>query len=225
MAITRRCLVRSALMLLLSSWTLVVAQTRVNGDVAACAQIAPADVVAEARAGLAWFPVEVGRGTVGANGTFALTFHEDPYLPIEVTVPVGHLFDVERCDGIVLSDPEARIVMVRELRIIPRGAACEYCETLGTLYAATKERGSLSTTGDVEVRWVYADRATHVEGACAYGWGEETYDLMLEPGWNTLVFETVNVHPSEGFCDCRDVTVAVAPFPRTVAAWHYVASR
>lgn len=200
-------------------------QTRVNGTVGACAQVAPADLVAEARAGLAWFPVEVGRGSVGADGSFALAFHDAPYLPDDVTVPLENLFAGQSCEDLIVSEPEARVVMVRELRIVPRGAACEYCETLGTLYAATKEHGSLATTGDVEVRWIHADRPATVTGRCTFGWGQETYEIELAAGWNTVVFETVGVAESIGYCDCRDVHASVQPFPRAQVAWHFVSSR
>jgi hypothetical protein len=205
--------------------SLASAQTRVSGTVGPCAQVAPADLVAEARAGLAWFPFEVGRGTVGADGAFALQFHERTDLPLEVTVAATQLLDAVRCDGLALSAPDARLVVVRELRIIPRGAPCEYCETLGRLYAATVARGGWSSAGQLEVAWIHADRPLTVEGACRYGWGEETYSLSLESGWNTVVFETVFVHPSDGYCDCRDVLVSVQPFPAANVAWHFVDDR
>jgi len=205
--------------------SLALAQTRVNGTVGACAEVAPADLVAEARAGLAWFPYEVGRGTVGADGAFALEFHPQANLPLEVTVAIEQIFDGQRCGGLTISAPEARVVVVRELRIIPRGAPCEYCETLGHLYAATSARGGFSATGELGVIWIHADRAVTVEGPCRYGWGEETYALTLEPGWNTVVMETTAVHPSDGFCDCRDVLVSAQPFPRALVAWHFVANR
>ena len=216
---------RIAAFVAVAMMTFAWAQTRVNGTVGPCAEVAPADLVAEARAGLAWFPVEVGRGTVGADGSFALTFEEEPYLPIEITVAAGHLFDGLRCEEISISDPEARMVVVRELRIVPRGAACEYCETLGTLYAATKPIGSFATTGDVAVHWIHAAGPVTIEGTCHYGWGDEIYGLDLEAGWNTVVLETVTVYPSEGFCDCHDVLVVVDRFPRASVAWHFVPAR
>jgi len=225
MAIPRshvRCLCAMFCLLVLS---LALAQPRVNGTVGPCAEVAPADLVAEARAGLAWFPLEVGRGTVGADGAFALQFHERAELPVEVTVAATQLFDVQRCDGLTFSAPDARLVVVRDLRIIPRGAPCEYCETLGHLYAATRARGGYSAAGELAVAWIHADRPLTVEGACRYGWGEETYALRLESGWNTVVFETVFVHPSDGYCDCRDVRVSVQPFPAANVAWHFVDDR
>ena len=64
-----------------------------------------------------------------------------------------------------------------------------------------------------------------VEGRCAHGWGQETFALGLTAGWTTVVIETTTVHPSDGNCDCQDVTVAVAPFPRAGVAWHFVPTR
>jgi hypothetical protein len=222
---SRSSISRAIAILLLGCLSFAFAQVRVNGVVGACAQVAPADLVAEARAGLAWFPVEVGRGSLGADGAFALQFAEDPYLPIEVTLPVARLFDDERCEAVSISDPDARLVVVRHLRIVPRGAACEYCETLGTLYAASQAQDRLSTTGDLEVQWIYSDREVEVGGRCHHGWGDESYELSLAAGWNTVVIETVTVHPSIGYCDCHDVVVSVAPFPTAAVAWHFVPAR
>ena len=144
---------RCAVLLVLGAMLLssAAAQTRVNGVVPACAAIAPADVVAEVRAGLAWFPFEVGRGTVGADGSFALRVHEQPNLPVELTATVMHLFDGLRCEQVTISDHAARIVVVRDLRVIPRGAPCEYCETLGRLYAATRTQGRHATSSAREI--------------------------------------------------------------------------
>jgi len=217
--------VRMGAFLCLLVLSFALAQPRVNGVVGPCAEVAPADLVAEARAGLAWFPFEVGRGTVGADGAFALQFREIAEVPVEVTLAVTQVFDAQRCEGLTFSAPEARLVVVRDLRVIPHGASCEYCETLGRLYAATKARGGWSAAGDLEVAWIHADRPLTVEGTCHYGWGEETYALNLESGWNTVVFETVLVHPSEGYCDCRDVRVSVRPFPMASVAWHFAADR
>jgi hypothetical protein len=202
-----------------------LAQTRVNGVVGPCAAVAPADVVAEARAGLAHFPFEVGRGAVGADGSFALQFRDEMVVPTDVTMAVAQLFDADTCATLSISDPMARVVVVRDLRVIPRGGSCEWCETLGTLYAATRARGSLSTTGDVEVRWIYADRAVTVEGLFRHGWGAETYDLALEPGWNTVVVETVDVRGGLGYWDVHDVLVAVQPFPTATVAWRFESAR
>jgi len=210
-----------ALVLLSFAW----AQTRVNGVVGACAAVAPADVVAESRSGLAWFPFEVGRGTVGADGAFALQFHDTLPLSAEVAAPIGLLFDEIGCVGLTISDTAARVIVVRDLRVIPRGAACEYCETLGALYAATQPRGRLSATGDLEVQWIHADRDVTVDGVCRHGWGDESYALRLEAGWNTVVLQTMAVRPSEGYCDCHDVAVTVAPFPRADVAWHFAPTR
>jgi hypothetical protein len=225
MATPRSNVRRTCAIVCLLALSLASAQTRVNGTVGPCAAVAPADLVAEARAGLAWFPFEVGRGTVGADGAFALQFHERTDLPVEVTLVATQLLDAERCDGLTFSAPDARLVVVRDLRIIPRGAPCEYCETLGRLYAATSARGGWSSTGELEVAWMHADRPLTVEGACRYGWGEETYALSLESGWNTVVFETVFVHPSDGYCDCRDVRVTVQPFPSANVTWHFAPDR
>ena len=225
MATPRSIVQRTCAIVCVLAFSLALAQPRVNGVVGPCAEVAPADLVAEARAGLAWFPFEVGRGTVGADGAFALQFHERADLPVEVTLAATQLLDAERCDGLTFSAPDARLVVVRDLRIIPRGAPCEYCETLGHLYAATSARGGWSSAGELEVAWMHADRPLTVEGACRYGWGEETYALSLESGWNTVVFETVFVHPSDGYCDCRDVQVTVQPFPSANVTWHFAPDR
>jgi hypothetical protein len=222
--VTPRPLFVMAIVVLTAS-ALALAQTRVNGVVGPCAAVAPADVVAEARAGLAYFPFEVGRGAVGADGSFALEFREEMVVPTDVTVAVAQLFDADTCANLSVSDPAARVVVVRELRVIPRGGACEWCETLGTLYAATQARGSLSTTGDVEVHWIYADRAVDVEGLCRHGWGAETYTLDLQPGWNTVVVETVDVRGGLGYWDVHDVLVSVQPFPTATAAWRFAPAR
>ncbi len=210
------------LLLVLALVPFAGAQTRVNGVVPACASVAPADLIAEVRPDLAWSPVEVGRGTVGADGAFALRFHD--ILPTEATAPVLGLFDRSRCDGIVASDEAARIVAVRDLRVIPRGADCAYCGTLGRIYAATQARGSFAATGDVAMMWIHADRAVEVAGTCRYGWGEERVDLRLEPGWNVVLLETVAVHPTDGFCDTREVEVFVGALPPT-AIWHFQPDR
>jgi hypothetical protein len=219
---------RSLVYLACLAWTAVpgaLAQTRVSGVVDRCAAVAPADVVAEARAGLAHFPFEVGRGTVGADGSFAMRFRETMVVPTDVTMAVGQLFDGVTCPELAISDPATRVVVVRDLRVIPRGGACEWCETLGTLYAATQARGSLNTTGDVEVQWIYVDRAVAVAGMCRHGWGAETYALVLEPGWNTVVARTVAVHGGIGYWDTHDVLLSVEPFPTATASWRFIPAR
>jgi hypothetical protein len=200
-----------------------LAQALVRGEVDPT--VAPGDVVAEARHGFAYYPVEVGRGRIDDSGAFTLTFRETLTLPVEVTMPVASLFDGLRCDDVAISDPEARLVVVRDLRVIPTGASCEFCETLATVYAATRPRGSLAATGDLEVLWVHADRDVSLVGACTYGWGQEGYALALLAGWNTVVIETVEVLASDGFCDCRLVSLTVAPFPTEGVTWHTVAER
>lgn len=199
------------------------AQALVRGEVDPA--VAPGDVVAEARYGFAYYPVEVGRGQIQEDGSFTLTFRETLTLPTEVTMPVASLFDGLRCEDVAISDTEARLVVVRDLRVIPTGATCEYCETLATVYAATQPRGSLPATGDLEVLWVHADRPVSVVGACTYGWGQEGYALALQAGWNTVVIETVEVLASDGFCDCRTVSLSVAPLPTDGVAWHTVDDR
>jgi hypothetical protein len=217
---------RSSLtILLIALLAVALAQPRVNGVVPACAEVAPADVVAEARVGLAHFPFEVGRGSVGADGSFALQFRDAIVVPTDIAMSVPQLFDGVTCPDLAIGDPLARVVVVRDLRVIPRGAACEWCETLGTLYAATQPRGSLSTSGDVAVQWIYADRPVTVLGNCRHGWGGETYDLTLEAGWNTVVVETVAVHGGIGYWDVHDVRVSVQPFPTATATWRFVPMR
>jgi len=200
------------------------AQTRVQGVVAPCAAVAPADLVAEVRPDLAWSPVVVGRGSVGADGAFALSF-SDGALPAEATSPVLGLFDRLRCEGLFASDEAARIVVVRDLRVIPRGADCAYCGTLGQLYAATRARGSFAATGDLAVMWIHADRAVAVAATCRYGRGEERYDLALEAGWNTVLLETVAVRATAGFCDTQEVVLSVGPFPTGAVAWQFQPGR
>jgi hypothetical protein len=199
-----------------------VAQSTLEGRVAT-PDLGPVDVVAEARAGLAWFPYELGRGRLGSDGGFELHFRPGT-LPQEVTHALDGLFDAPRCAGMVVSEPAARAVVVRELRVIPEGAACEYCETIGTIYAATRQRDALASTGDVEVQWIYVDRDVTVEGRCSYGWGDETYALHLSQGWNVVVVETTAVLATEGYCDCREVTLAVAPVPEGIV-WHFIPQR
>lgn len=198
----------------------------VTGTLPAGAVVVDADVVAEARLALAWFPVEVGRGRIDADGAFELRFHQPLPLEAEIAMPAVQLFAEVRCEGLTLSDPAARVVLLRDLRVIPAGAPCEYCETLGWLSFGTRPRGAHPATGDLELQWLYVDRPLSVSGSCRYGWGSETYVLDLHPGWNTLLLETLVVYPSEGYCDCRDVLVSAVPgYPDADVAWHMVLRR
>lgn len=209
--------------LVVSSFAL--AQLQVAGIVPALGEVAPVDLVAETRFGLSWFPVEVGRGNVDADGAFTLRFHPSVPLEDQIAVPVGRLFEGQQCVGLTFSDPDARVILVRDLRVIPDGAPCEYCETLGALYLASGPRESLAATGDTTVRWLYADRPLAIEGTCAYGWGSETYALDLHAGWNTMLLETTMVHPSGGYCDCHDVLVMDVPLTPDGVSWHFVDHR
>jgi hypothetical protein len=217
----RICIVSLALLAL---GAVAFAQPYVRGSTGPRAP-APADVVAEVRGGLAWFPYEVGRGRIGSDGAFELQFREGPAISAEATTSIERLFDGLRCEDVTISDPTARVLVVRELRVIPRDDPCEYCKTLGTLYLATQERGRLGATGDVEVHWVHADRDVSVQGRCRHGWGEEAYALDLVAGWNTVAVETTALLPSDGFCDCREVSVTVAPVVPHTVAWHFVPTR
>jgi hypothetical protein len=224
MSMPRSLGIRIVSVFALTLWMAASAQPRVGGN-AELLVPAPADVVAEARGGFAWFPFEVGRGQVGSDGSFELEFRVGVRLPDDVTTPVEHLLDARRCEEVTVSDPAARVVVVRELRLIPRDAACEYCETLGTMYLATRDRTSLGATGDLAVQWIHADRDVSVHGRCRHGWGEETFVLELQEGWNTVVIETTAVIPSEGFCDCRLVSISVVTSTPETVAWHVVPTR
>lgn len=198
---------------------LVSAQSQIVGRIPAALDH-DVDVVAEARLALAWFPVELGRGSVDADGAFVLRFHHPLPLAREIGMSAQRLFADLRCDDLQLSDPDARVVLVRDLRVIPDGAPCEYCETLAWLSFGTRPRDAFAASGDLELQWIHSDRALRVSGLCHYGWGTETYALELHAGWNTLLLETVVVHPSEGYCDCRDVVVReVSGYPQGLA-WH-----
>ena len=227
MARTFRLSVRAALpliaALLVSSFA--CAQLQLAGAVPSMGAFAPIDVVAETRFGLSWFPVEVGRGNVDADGAFVLRFHQPIPLEAEIAVPVGRLFEDQRCDGLAFSDPAARVVLVRELRVVPDGAPCEYCETIGALYLASGHRDRLAARGDLVVRWLYADRDLSIEGTCTYGWGSETYALDLHGGWNTVLLETTAVLPSEGYCDCHEVLVTAVPFTPDGVDWYFIGDR
>lgn len=201
------------------------AQRELAGAVPSLGALAPIDVVAETRFGLSWFPVEVGRGNVDGAGAFVLRFHQPLPLEAEIAVPVGRLFEGQSCAGLAFSDPAARVVLIRELRIVPDGAPCEYCETLATLYLASGPRDRLAATGDMVVRWLYTDRDLSIEGTCAYGWGSETYALDLHTGWNTMLLETTAVLPSEGYCDCHEVLVMAVPFTPEGLDWYVVDQR
>ena len=224
MTVPRSLGVRIVSVLALTLWMAASAQPRISG-VADHLLPAPADVVAEARGGFAWFPFEVGRGQVGSDGSFELEFRAGVRLPNDVTTPVEHLMDAQRCEDLAVSDPAARVVVVRELRLVPRDAACEYCKTLGTLYLATRDRTSLGATGDLAVQWIHADRDVSVQGRCRHGWGEEAFALDLQEGWNTVVIETTALIPSDAFCDCRLVSVTVVTSVPETVTWHAVPTR
>jgi len=218
---------RSTLVVLviLTSLAHVAAQQHVVGQVDAGAFSVPADVVAEARLALAWFPLELGRGSLDADGAFVVRFHDPLPLPQYAGMPAERLFAGVHCDALELSDPAASVVLVRDLRVIPRGAPCEYCETLGRIYLASRPHGAHARLGDLEVQWLFADRPLRVEGVCTYGWGSERYALDLHPGWNTLVLETIAVHPSDGYCDCHDVLVTNSGAQPSGTAWHTATQR
>jgi hypothetical protein len=227
MARTSTFLARSAPLLLaayLVSST-AFAQPQLAGAVPSMGALAPVDVVAETRFGLSWFPVEVGRGNVDTDGAFTLRFHQPVPLEAEIAFAVERLFEGQRCDGLAFSDRAARVVLVRELRVVPDGAPCEFCETLGALYLASGPRDRLAATGDLVVRWLYADRDVSIEGACTYGWGSETYALDLHTGWNTVQLETTAVIPSGGYCDCHEVLVTAVPFAPEGVRWFFVGDR
>lgn len=219
--------VRAAALLItaLVVWSSAFAQLQLAGAVTSMGALAPVDVVAETRFGLSWFPVEVGRGDVDGDGAFTLRFHQPVPLETEIAVAVERLFEGQRCDGLVFSDRTARVILVRELRVVPDGAPCEYCETLGAVYLASGPRGRLAATGDMVVRWLYTNRDLSIEGTCMYGWGSETYALDLHPGWNTVLLETTSVLPSEGYCDCHEVLVMAVPLAPEGVRWYFVGDR
>ena len=196
------------------------AQIMVSGTVETYAG-GPADIVAETRQGVLWHPVALGRGHIGVDGSFELELIESTALPAEAFMPVTTLFADARCEGLTFSDPEARIIAVRDLRVIPEGAPCEFCQTLGTVYTASQPHGALPRTGDLAVNWFVVDRALTIEGTCSYGWGREAYQLDLAEGWNSVVMEVTEVKPETDFCDAMKVRVEVRPFPSEKLSWHY----
>lgn len=200
------------------SWSL--AQPTITGTLSEYTAGA-ADIVAETREGLLWFPVDLGTGPLFADGKFTVTLVSADKVPAEVFTPITALFPAERCEGLTLSDSATQIVAVRELRVIPKGASCEYCGTVGTAYAATQPRGSLPRTGDVSGVWFLVDRDVTIQGTCTYGWGQEEYDLSLNQGWNQVVLETTQVEPTTDFCDCVTVKVEQKSLMPQDLVWHF----
>lgn len=180
-----------------------------------------ADIVAETREGVLWFPVDLGRGLVAEDGSFSVRLKAPTEVASDVYMPITALFPADRCDGLKLSDPQAQIVAVRDLRVIPKGASCEYCGTIGTAYAASQKHGSLPRTGDLTANWFLADRPVTIQGTCTYGWGQEVYDLKLDQGWNPIVLQNTEVKPVTDFCDCVTVTVEQRSIMPSELVWHF----
>lgn len=185
----------------------------------------PADIVAETREGVMWLPVDLGRGSLAADGHFTIALRPSDEVPAEVFLPIDTLFPQDRCADLTISDPAAMVVTVRDLRVIPQGASCEYCGTVGTVYAATQERGRLPRTGDASAAWFLVDRAVNVSGTCTYGWGQEVYDLSLEPGWNPVVLEATQVQATTDFCECVSMSVQQRPLADAPLHWYYTPYR
>lgn len=180
-----------------------------------------ADIVAETREGVMWLPVDLGRGVVFADGTFNVRLRAPDEVQSEVYIPITAMFPADKCEGLTLSDSAAKIVAVRELRVIPKGASCEYCGTVGTAYAATQVRGSLPRTGDLGGAWFLVDRPVTIDGSCTYGWGQEVYDLKLDKGWNPVALETTKVEATTDFCDCVTMKIEQRSLVPSELTWHF----
>jgi hypothetical protein len=180
-----------------------------------------ADIVAETREGVMWLPVDLGTGPLFADGKFTVTLVSADKVPADVYMPITSLFPADKCEGLTLSDSSAKIVAVRELRVIPKGASCEYCGTVGMAYAATQTRGSLPRTGDLSGAWFLADRPVTITGTCTYGWGQEVYDMTLQQGWNSVALETAEVKPATEFCDCVTMKIEQRSLVPSELVWHF----
>ncbi len=180
----------------------------------------PADVVVETRLGVTWFPVELGRGSLDADGRFEIELRALDAIDDDAFVGLDAIFPDDRC-RLVASDPEVQVILVQELRVIPGGGACEYCATLGTLYAASHETDAMPHLSDVHVNWLVVDRDIHLDGRCDYAWGTEHYELDLAAGWNTLIGEVTGLTATDGFFDVQQVDHTVATIPATVH-FHFV---
>ena len=207
-----------ALVAIVLGWSL--AQSTITGTIQGYTSGA-ADIVAETREGVMWLPVDLGRGSLFADGSFSVSLRAPDEVPAEVFQPITSLFPADKCEGLTLSDEGAKIVAVRELRVIPKGASCEYCGTVGTAYAATQPRGGLARTGDLTGSWFLVDRPVSVQGTCTYGWGQEVYDLNLTQGWNPLVLEATKVEAATDFCDCVTMQVQQRELPPHGLTWHF----
>lgn len=183
----------------------------------------PADVVVETRLGVTWFPVELGRGAVAADGGFEIELRGLDAIAPDAFVGLESIFPEERCE-LIASDRGAQVILVQALRVISQGDTSEYGATLGTLYAASHEVAAMPHLSDVHVNWLLVDRDVHLDGNCAYGWGTEHYDLELVAGWNTLIGEVTGLTATDGFFDVQRVEHRVAPIPGTVH-FHFVPMR
>jgi hypothetical protein len=124
-----------------------------------------------------------GAGSVDAAGNFSFELPEGQDLESTILEPVGETV----CDGVTISDPDARVVSAFFLTVADGGDA-------GPLIAQATSEGVVADFGLQEgslVIRMYADRSVTVSGQCSIM--PDTYNLAGRQGWNTVVLDFAEV--------------------------------
>lgn len=135
----------------------------------------------EAADGFTDSPVSIGAGTIDADGSF--TFELDSTVPESVLNPLDF---TNGCDGIKVSNPNAKGFAVPRLKVISEGGI------VGSLELASAD-SSVATSYKSTVRF-YVDQDTTIRGTCEFsnefGSSKQSANLNLKRGWNVISSDT-----------------------------------
>jgi hypothetical protein len=130
-------------------------------------------------------------GTLRQNGEISLTLPDQTTNLQPIFNPPNSL-----CVGNVVVTP-ADAVGTSLGRIAVRTAPTPFVTSKlsGYLYRVNNTSFASGTTTNLkQIGYVYINKATTVQGSCAYGNEVQEYDLNLKQGWNTVLSESVNTN-------------------------------
>ncbi|UCH25518.1 MAG: hypothetical protein JSV66_16540 [Trueperaceae bacterium] len=159
-------------------------------------------LVAETRQSPIWFPVTLGQGHLATDGSFEFELVTGEATPSEGVMPILEFFTSLGCETLKVSNDDATIFAVFDLRVLPEGELEPfYAATLGTIYQASHPHNTVPRLGDFTVNRFCVNKEVTVTGTCSYAWGEQVYELELKEGWNTVVEEVAALEPATDLSD------------------------
>lgn len=152
----------------------------------------------------ATFPkATVAQGKLSTDGSFNVNFNN--------AVPESALNDAPSCEGLEVSNPDAKLNTFSALSVLIDGEAKGIIALASSLGVVTE---GLAKVGDFFVQYSYVDSDLSVKGSCPLSNPPATfnYDMTLKKGWNTVVFSLTsrNADGSQGLSMATEAVPAEA---------------